>query len=249
MNRLHEIFSRFGRRLAPPLANANVIATFAAFMALGGVSYAAVTLPRDSVGAKQLRPNSVTNSKLTNGSVGKNELRWGSVTEGALSSSVRSALAQRAAAGARGPTGPAGPRGPDAGRIRYSETGSATPTTSTALDFNGLRISASCEQSGDTTTMGIFARSGAAAVFYNNFNADNGTDPTQPGQPQTGNLQFNLAAGATTPLGGPSGDAGYGRAISVAIYTTGSRTITVNLVAFVDFEADRCSLDGTAVSS
>lgn len=228
------------------LSYANVMATFAAFMALGGVSYAAVTLPRDSVGTKQLRPDSVTNSKLTNGSVGQNELRRRSVTDRALSSSIRSELAKRAATGARGPSGPPGP---GAGRVRYSATGSASPTTGTALDFNGLRISASCEQSGSTTSMSIFARSGANAVLYNNFNADNGSDPTQPGQPQTGNLQFNLAAGVTTPLGGPSGDSGYARAVSVAIHTTTSRTITVNLVAFVDFDSDRCSLDGTAVSS
>ena len=42
---------------------ANVVATLALFVALGGASYAAVTLPRNSVGSAQLRNGSVTLSK------------------------------------------------------------------------------------------------------------------------------------------------------------------------------------------
>jgi hypothetical protein len=43
---------------------ANVVATLALFVALGGVSYAVVTLPADSVGSRQLRPRSVTRRAL-----------------------------------------------------------------------------------------------------------------------------------------------------------------------------------------
>jgi hypothetical protein len=39
---------------------ANVVATLALFVALGGASYAVVALPADSVGVRQLRPRSVT---------------------------------------------------------------------------------------------------------------------------------------------------------------------------------------------
>ena len=42
----------------------------ALFVALGGTSYAAINLPRDSVGAKQLRAGSVTPSKLATRSFG-----------------------------------------------------------------------------------------------------------------------------------------------------------------------------------
>ena len=46
-------------RIRPRLTYANVIATLALFVALGGASYAAVTLPRDSVGSGQVRDGSL----------------------------------------------------------------------------------------------------------------------------------------------------------------------------------------------
>ena len=46
-------------RLRGRLSYANVTATLALFIALGGTSYAAITLPRNSVGAKQIRAGAV----------------------------------------------------------------------------------------------------------------------------------------------------------------------------------------------
>jgi hypothetical protein len=46
------------------LSYANVVSTLALFLALGGASYAALTLPRNSVGTPQLRNGSVMLSKL-----------------------------------------------------------------------------------------------------------------------------------------------------------------------------------------
>ena len=57
------------RRLQERMTYANVIATIALFVALGGTSYAAVTLPRDSVGARQLREGSVGSSEVRNRSL------------------------------------------------------------------------------------------------------------------------------------------------------------------------------------
>ena len=56
------------RRLRAP-SPALVISLIALFVALGGTSYAAITLPRNSVGAKQLRKNAVTAVKIKKGSV------------------------------------------------------------------------------------------------------------------------------------------------------------------------------------
>jgi hypothetical protein len=50
------MLSRFVGRLS----YANVIATVALFAALGGSSYAALNLPKASVGSKQLKKNSVS---------------------------------------------------------------------------------------------------------------------------------------------------------------------------------------------
>ena len=43
------MFQSVGRRLREKLSYANVVATLALFVALGGASYAAVTLPAGSV--------------------------------------------------------------------------------------------------------------------------------------------------------------------------------------------------------
>ena len=48
---------------------ANVTATMALIVALGGTSYAAIALPANSVGSRQLKRDAVTNSKLDSGAV------------------------------------------------------------------------------------------------------------------------------------------------------------------------------------
>ena len=74
-------------RLLGRLTYANVMATLALFVALGGVSYAATQLPSNSVGTKQIKKEAVTPAKLSRAS--------------------KSALT-----GPAGATGPAGPTGP-----------------------------------------------------------------------------------------------------------------------------------------
>ena len=67
---------------------ANVMATIAVFIALGGTSYAVTKLPANSVGSKQIRRGAVTPDKLARGVV------------------------VSGARGARGPAGPTGEAGP-----------------------------------------------------------------------------------------------------------------------------------------
>jgi hypothetical protein len=57
------------KRLRPRLTYANVIATLALFLALGGGAYAATQLPKNSVGAKQLKKSAVTAAKIKDGAV------------------------------------------------------------------------------------------------------------------------------------------------------------------------------------
>ena len=52
------------KKLSERLSYANVIATLALFLALGGVGIAATKLPKNSVGTKQLKKNSVTGAKV-----------------------------------------------------------------------------------------------------------------------------------------------------------------------------------------
>jgi hypothetical protein len=90
-------------RLKGRLTYGNVIATIALFVALGGSSYAAITLPRNSVGANQLRTGSVRTAEVRDRSLAARD----------LSVAARNFLkSQQGAEGPRGPQGPAGPQGP-----------------------------------------------------------------------------------------------------------------------------------------
>ncbi len=51
------------------LSYANVMATIAVFIALGGASYAAVSVPKNSVGANQIKDRAIGTSKLKGGAV------------------------------------------------------------------------------------------------------------------------------------------------------------------------------------
>jgi hypothetical protein len=88
------------RRPSPAL----VVASIALLVALSGTSYAAITLPRDSVGTFQIRAGAVTSPKVRDASLGLADL---------------SAGARRALKGQTGPQGPVGPKGDkgDAGPV------------------------------------------------------------------------------------------------------------------------------------
>jgi hypothetical protein len=92
---------------------ANVTATIALVIALGGTSYAAVTLPHNSVGAAQIKSNAVNATKIKNGSVTGTDVKDGSLSKADFE------FGQLVA----GPAGPAGPKG-DKG-----DPGSTPPTT------------------------------------------------------------------------------------------------------------------------
>ena len=83
------------------ISYANVTATLALVIATSGVSYAAITIPRNSVGSAQLKRNAVTSAKIRNNSVAKADLSTG----------VRSQLNATGAQGPAGLTGPAGAKG------------------------------------------------------------------------------------------------------------------------------------------
>src|SRR5215217_3881452 len=85
------------RSLRDRLTYSNVMATVAVFVALGGTSYAAITLPRNSVGTNQIRSNAVSSSKVKNRSLAARDL---------------SVAARNFLRGQRGPRGERGPQGP-----------------------------------------------------------------------------------------------------------------------------------------
>jgi hypothetical protein len=65
----------------PRLTYGNIVATLALFIALGGVSYAAATLPKNSVGSAQLKSKAVTEKKLAKSSVTSNAIKNGTIAD------------------------------------------------------------------------------------------------------------------------------------------------------------------------
>lgn len=63
----------------PRLSYANVVATLALFVALGGGAWAATQLPRNSVGAKQLKKNAVVTAKIKKEAVTGAKIRKGTI--------------------------------------------------------------------------------------------------------------------------------------------------------------------------
>jgi hypothetical protein len=86
-----------------------VVACVALLVALGGVGVAATSLPRNSVGTLQLKPNAVTSSKVANGS-----LRQVDFAPGTLFAGPRDLQGVSGPAGGGGGSGaPSGPAGGD----------------------------------------------------------------------------------------------------------------------------------------
>jgi hypothetical protein len=90
-------------RLKASLSYANVMATLAVFLGLGGTTYA-LTLPRNSVDSKQLRRGSVGTSELRRGAVRSRDIRDATIRLEDVSDDAAATL--------RGQTGPPGPPGP-----------------------------------------------------------------------------------------------------------------------------------------
>jgi hypothetical protein len=81
----------------PRATFANVVSCLALFVALGGTGYAAVSLPRNSVGPNQIRAHSIDSSKIKKGSLLKSAFKKGQIPRG-----------PRGNVGAAGAAGPQG---------------------------------------------------------------------------------------------------------------------------------------------
>jgi len=90
---------------------ANVVASLALFVALGGGAYAATQLPKNSVGAKQIKKNAVRSSEVKNRSLRAADFKAGQLPRGA-----------QGIPGMPGAQGPQGPKGDAGGAGRNGAT-------------------------------------------------------------------------------------------------------------------------------
>ena len=109
--------------IKPRLTFANTAATLALFTSLGGVSWAAVTLPKGSVGSQQLQANAVSTRNVRDGSLLSRDFKQGELPRGQAGLTGATGLpGPQGAQGLRGPQGAAGPKG-DPGGSRRVERG------------------------------------------------------------------------------------------------------------------------------
>ena len=114
---------------------ANVTATVALFVALGGTSYAVTQLPRNSVGAQQIRSGAVRATEIKSSAVRSRAIANRSVALGDLSLATRRSL--RGQPGQTGPQGPAGPAGMPLAAAVNSGGGVARGTGVATSDHRG----------------------------------------------------------------------------------------------------------------
>ena len=105
------------RSIRSRLTYANIVASIALFVALGGGAYAAITLPAGSVGTKQIRDDAVRSAQVKSRSLLASDFKLGQLPTGLRGAqdhgSARGAGPARGAGstGAPGATGPVGPQG------------------------------------------------------------------------------------------------------------------------------------------
>ena len=108
--------------LSKRLTYANVLATLALFLALGGTSYAVTALPSNSVGTTQLKKNAVTAVKIKSNAVTGSKVKNGSLTAADFAAGTLVA----------GPAGPAGATGATGAAHHGAPVSTGTPSTMAA---------------------------------------------------------------------------------------------------------------------
>ena len=141
------------------LTFANVVACIALFVSLGGIGYAATSLPKNSVGPGQLKPGAVTPAKLNAAS--KRMLVGAAGPVGPRGS--------EGAQGQQGPQGPLGAQGP--GTISFEVPVSNVPGP--IRTFNGVNVYGNCSASNGS--LGLTPQPQAGTLTASGFATINGT--------------------------------------------------------------------------
>jgi hypothetical protein len=187
--------------IRPRLTYANVVASLALFVALGGVSWAAVTLPTGSVGTRQLKPGAVSTAKVRDRSLLARDFKRGQLPRG-----------EPGLAGERGVPGPKGDKGDPGAPGEKGDPGAPGATNvvvrrqDTGVQANGGRALFVVQCAPGERAVGGGASltvSGTAAELQQSFPASDNGVRLMEGETPTGweSLIKNESAEATTAIG------------------------------------------------
>ncbi len=204
------------------LTFSNVLSMIALCIAMGGVSYAAVTLPRNSVGPQQLRRHAVKPSKLAANSVRKR----------ALSKGLRKQLGRSPVV-----------------RLHFSADAKAGAPTRTIGTVNGLTLRAACRTKAGGTSLVFALRSKHSGTIQENFQNDFGTNLHSPGTMNTGNIQIDVPAGSMVLGGPPPVPSGYFRTIANLVFRTKQGTATLDVATVANGTTEHCTADGLGIQA
>ena len=182
-----------------------IIALLALFVAIGGTTYAAIKLPKNSVGSKQLKKDSVTSAKVKNNSLQQADFIGGHLPAG--------------------PTGPPGPAGSDGSALGYTNLnydGTVVPQASKNINNSNVSWVSStgtfCFHDLPFTVGGISATPDTATNYVEIARA-----ATKSGDP------------AVFSGGGPCGDVNNAQAAVQLAAWTGSGWVLVPDTVYVAF--------------
>jgi hypothetical protein len=204
------------RHIGARLTYANVMATIAVFLGLGGVGYAVTKLPAKSVGPAQLKRNAVTSSKVKNRSLRAIDFGLGQLPRGARGPGGAAGASGRD--GVNGRDGAQGPAGLSAAGFGHVGGGPVLSTTyGTVAD-----TSSSVDHSGPVTTTipGRFILTGSVVVFKDAPDAAN-----------TGTVQCRLQIGSGGTFANTTG---YARVTLPPVASGVHANATIPLTAVVD---------------
>ena len=184
----------FRKKLRRP-GYAEIVATLALFIAIGGVSYAAIKIPKNSVGTPQLKKNAVNSDKVKDRSLLAKDFKDGQLPRGATG--------LQGPPGVLGPTGSAGATGVT-GSVGATGTTGVTGETGSPGQPGDLGPTGSTGPTGPSTTAvssGVAANLSIGLEYFAISGASNPqTDPValtslSPGVPVTAsNLRVRLTA-------------------------------------------------------
>jgi hypothetical protein len=201
-----------------------VIALLALFVAMGGTGYAALKLPKNSVGSKQIKSNAVSSSKVKDGSLLAGDFKAGQLPAGA-----QGPVGPRGADGTNGRDGANGANGTNGAK---GDTGPRGPSDVFYAEItNGATASV-------TAPAGDYAAAGDGLV----------TNALDPGPPNDGATKCDLESGrdlsghvsttATVPGTGRVIGSAHGGSVAVSLHGTFhldvEGTITMTCVASPD---------------